>query len=487
MMLIFVLIPVIMIFSFMISFNMSNTITKEYDHSMKINITLSELSIELSKSANSFDMYIRNRNDEYLAQFHESQKKILKIFTLIEPDIKRDKDSGIYFRNLSNMFEYQQNLTNEILLQDRLSIETYQKLNELKTLSHYMNSHSQMLTTTYLDYSSTQYSSLLGDYKIIEQNIYILTIFFSILSIIFAVALSNDLLIVIEGLSKSAHKLSKGYWEVPDIKENQYSELNVMAQAFNNMKNNIKFYIEELSQKAEMEINLNKEKLVHIEKDKLLKEAQLKVLQMQMDPHFLFNTLNTIARIAMFENADNTVKLIESTAKILRYSLNAMSKLVSLEEELSTLKAYIFIQETRFQEQISFNLDIDTELDDIMIPPMTLQPLVENAIIHGLKDKEEGGQIEVIISRREDHIHIQVNDNGQGIGPETIKHIFEEKIQKKKGHTTGLGLSNVSKRLQLHFNNNNPVKVFSTIGIGTQVVICIPLKGGQKIAEAYDC
>lgn len=475
-----------MMISFMISFSMKNTITKEYDRSMKTNIELSQLAIEINKSMNSFDQYIRNREIEHINNYRDSEKYIEAILKTIKDEVRKDKDSGVFLRNLENMFEYQQQLTGEILVEGGLNIYSYRKLNELRTLSGYMNNHAQMLITSYLDYSKEDYSTILQRYKEIERSIAVTILFFSFVSFGFAVLLSNDIMERITKLAASAEQLAKGNWQVEDVKENKYKEFNMMAHAFNHMKDNIRYFIEELSFKSEVEINLNKEKLINLEKDKLLRESQLMALQTQMDPHFLFNTLNIISRTAMFEEANNTVKLIQATAKILRYNLSYKKKLVKLEEEISTLKAYAFIQETRFQDQITFEFNIGENIDDIAIPPMTLQPIVENAIIHGLQDQEEG-KIEIFITRREGHVKIKIKDNGKGISQEKLQRIFEENSnEKKKGHTTGLGLGNVKKRLELHFGVENLIFVDSKVGQGTIIDIFIPLKDGESYATVDD-
>lgn len=483
---IFLLINVIMIVSFIISFSMKNTITKEYDRSMKTNIELSQLAIEINKSMNSFDQFIRSREAEHIDNYKKSEEQIEAIVTSIKDEVKKDKDSGIFLRNLENMFEYQQQLAREIIVEGGLNIYSYRMLNELRTLSGYMNNHAQMLITSYLDYSNEDYSNLLQRYKDIERSIAVTILFFSFVSFLFAIFLSNDILERITNLAASAEQLAKGNWEVEDVKENQYKEFNMMAQAFNHMKNNIKYFIEELRLKSEVEISLNKEKLINLEKDKLLKESQLMALQTQMDPHFLFNTLNIISRTAMFEDANNTVKLIQATAKILRYNLNHKQKLVKLEEEISTLKAYAFIQETRFQDQIAFEFNIEGSIDDITIPPMTLQPIVENAIIHGLQDQEEG-RIELLISRKDEYVTIRIKDNGKGISKEKLQQIFDEENESNtKGHTTGLGVGNVKKRLELHFDTENLIDIHSEVGQGTTVDILIPLKDGESGATITD-
>ena len=265
--------------------------------------------------------------------------------------------------------------------------KSYDKLTELKTLFTYINKHSKSLVVSYLNYSNLEYSTTMVKYKNTEIKIYTALIFILLVSFIFTMLVSRDLNNTMGKLRKYAELLSDAKWEIPDLKDQKYDELNSLAKAFDKMKHSIREFIEELNEKAEIENNYHIEQLKSAEKDKLIKETQLSALQSQMDPHFLFNTLNTISRVAMFEYADETVKLIEATSKILRYNLDCKDKMVKLKEEIRMTKAYVIIQETRFQDQMSFSFDIDKNLDYVKVPPMLIQPIVENAIIHGLKGK----------------------------------------------------------------------------------------------------
>ncbi|GAB6086325.1 sensor histidine kinase [Alkaliphilus crotonatoxidans] len=481
--LIFILIPLLMLVGFYITFSMSNTITKEYNQTIQTSIALSQLSMEINQVNSLIENYVQSKDEEVLEVYRTAETHIDDILNNIRADIAKDATSSIFYRNLENMVEYQQRLVTEILQYNTFNLELYQQLGELRTLTMYMGNHSQLLTTNYLSFTDQAYGELVNDYKRIENNVYTVIFIFIMMSFLFAWAFSNDILKHINSLSKLSEKLSKGQWEVEDMKESQYVELNNMTIAFNNMKNNIRYYIEEMARKVELERSLNQERLNSLEKDRLLKESQLLALQNQMNPHFLFNTLNIIGRIALFERARDTVRLIEATAKILRYNLYHGKERVPLAEEVEILKSYVFIQQVRFQDQMSFTLSVEPGLDHIEIPPMTLQPIVENAIIHGLKDKETGGQVSVSISSGDNTLYIKISDNGVGMGGQQLKDIFrEQSIHQGKGDTTGLGLANVKRRLELHFGQENLIQIQSKIAQGTLVTITIPLKAGEENA-----
>ena len=133
------------------------------------------------------------------------------------------------------------------------------------------------------------------------------------------------------------------------------------------------------------------------------------------------------------------------------------------------IKAYVTIQETRFQDQMSFNFDIDNTLESINIPTMIIQPIVENAIIHGLNEKDKGGIISISVKRQDEFVAISIKDNGKGIEEQKIYSILNnEKSTEEKSDTTGLGVSNVKQRLELYFNRNNLMIIIIEIGQGTR-------------------
>lgn len=476
----FIAIIVLICTGFAFSIYVREFITQRYDRYMNVNMNLSRLSVELSNSWSHFDMYMKTKNKDYFNQYITSNKRAQEIMSQIRPYIEKNKDSSVYLRNLNNMFNYYQAGSYNLTIEEKLDEKSYEKLIELKTQAVYMNKHAGLLTVSYLNYSNDEYSITSERYQNTEIKVYIILIIIIFISFVLSMLVSKDLSNTIGKLRNYAELLSDAKWEIADIKEQKYDELNSLAKTFNKMKNSIRRYIDELNEKAEIESNYHKEKLKSAEKDKLIKETHLLALQSQINPHFLFNTLNTVSRMAMFENADNTMRLIAATSKILRYNLDYKDKLVKLKEELDMIKAYVTIQETRFQDQMSFELNVDHALEAVKIPPMIVQPIVENAIIHGLHEIDKGGIIIISVSKQDQFAAISIKDNGKGMEEEKIIRILNnEKPTAGKSDTTGLGVSNVKHRLELYFNRNDLMNIVSEKGKGTEVTIFIPVEGGD--------
>lgn len=209
--------------------------------------------------------------------------------------------------------------------------------------------------------------------------------------------------------------------------------------------------------------------------ENLLRAAELKTLQSQVNPHFLFNTLNTIARMALLEGANQTQEVVYALSDLLRNNLCDVDKMRELEEEIKSIEDYLVIQKKRFGDRIQAVIDIQPEIMHASIPPLTLQPLVENSIIHGLEGKSDGGCIYIKGHREDDKVFIEVSDTGVGLSQERINGIFQkEKRTVTKGQTTGLGILNVHKRIQHFFGEEFGLKMESTPGKGTTVSIQLP-------------
>jgi len=224
---------------------------------------------------------------------------------------------------------------------------------------------------------------------------------------------------------------------------------------------------------------LAQEKLLMESKEKLLLEEKarqmnLKTLLAQIHPHFVFNTLNSIARMALVEDAHQTEELIYKLSDLLRYNLKNADYFSKIRDDISNIERYLFIQCLRFKDRISYAINIDESIMDYRIPPMILQPFVENCMIHGLETKKEGGKIEIVgrlLSNKE--IEIKITDNGKGINPEVLNLIRQ--MDGTSNLRTGIGLINTYERMKHYFSDRCGLTIESTLDVGTCVSIRIPV------------
>lgn len=298
----------------------------------------------------------------------------------------------------------------------------------------------------------------------------------TLLAIVFAWSFAHSVTDPLLAFSRAAGRIAGGDLEGPAVPSGFGVELEVLGGAFNHMQENLRQYVAELKGKAELERRLRAEEMVNLQNQTLLREAELRMLQSQVHPHFLFNTLNMIARTALIEGADRTRSLMETTADLLRYNLRQLDRPVTLADEVDQVQRYMAIQQERFRERIRFCQELDESLLWRPIPCLTLQPLVENALIHGIGAREEGGTVELTIQRTEGGLQIQVADDGVGINPERLAelNLGGRDASGAAGHTTGLGLHSVKRRLELFFGDGVGFMITARSGGGSVVVMDLP-------------
>lgn len=217
------------------------------------------------------------------------------------------------------------------------------------------------------------------------------------------------------------------------------------------------------------------------------KQTELTALQSQINPHFLYNTLECIRGQALMDDNADIARMVEALAAFFRYSISRKGNLVTLRDELANIDNYMLIQKYRFNNRFSMEVIIDEDDEmayDFLIPRLIIQPVVENSIFHGLEEKLEGGKVIIEIIVTEKNLLITISDNGKGMDPDTLKKL-NEKIcsreirlddgRKTDQRNTGIALPNIHKRIQLLFGEEYGVNVYSTVGQGTDVEITIPV------------
>ncbi len=205
-----------------------------------------------------------------------------------------------------------------------------------------------------------------------------------------------------------------------------------------------------------------------------LREAELKLLQMQINPHFLYNTLDTIVWLAEGGNQKDVVSMVGSLSDFFRTSLSQGYDIIRIKDELVHARSYLEIQQVRYQDILTYEICVPDQLDHYLIPKITIQPLIENALYHGIKNKRGVGKITVSGQMEETYFVIEVRDNGIGMSEERL-HLVKEKIQKRTIEESDVyGLYNVNERIVLRFGEMYGIKIESNYLEGTIVQILLP-------------
>lgn len=240
-------------------------------------------------------------------------------------------------------------------------------------------------------------------------------------------------------------------------------------------------YIAEASLRNRMQAELHQERMklmaqqqVQLNTEKLLSQAEFKALQSQINPHFLFNTLNAISQLAILEGSSQTADAIFSLSALLRRSLKKNDTLPPLKEEVDNISEYLNIKKLLYRDRIRYVCDVDPDCLSLRVPLFTLQPLVENALLHGLEPKEEGGTLTLSIHREGGYVLVRVEDDGVGCSPELMETVRQSPPDHSRSDLTGIGMGNVTKRLINHFGPAFHWTIDGALGEGTRIVLYLP-------------
>ena len=207
-------------------------------------------------------------------------------------------------------------------------------------------------------------------------------------------------------------------------------------------------------------------------KTQLLAQAEIKRLQAQIEPHFLFNSLNTITSFCR-TNPGKARELLIDLSSYLRKSLKNHKDFVTVADELQQIKSYLAIEKARFEERINVSIDMKPGCEEWPIPPLIIQPLVENAVKHGISAKEEGGSVSVVISKHNEELHIIVQDDGIGMDKKQSKNIFRK--SSINNNSSGIGLQNINKRMEQIYGPQYKLVMNSKQDSGTTVKLMVPM------------
>ncbi len=290
-------------------------------------------------------------------------------------------------------------------------------------------------------------------------------------------AMSKTLVEPIDKLVEASKKIANNDIYIDDVVVDNKDEMGDLVNAFNKMKFATAVYITTLEDNREMLEKLHAEELKKADAENRLMRMRYEVLRNQINPHFLFNTLTVISGMAMLEEAATTDRMIKALSSLLRYILRTEDNEISLEQELSVIKDYMYLQEMRFGDRIKCEIDCEEQLYKANVPTFVIQPIIENSIIHGLAKKEEGGYIRIHVfldEKDEEKIRLCVNvsDTGVGMDRDKLEKIRKEMTDGGMGRTA-IGISNIYNRLKLLYEDAT-LEIDSVEGEGTITRFAIP-------------
>ncbi|MEH7386027.1 sensor histidine kinase [Bacillus sp. JJ1521] len=395
---------------------------------------------------------------------------------IIKVDIKQElieeivdnanSKSHIFVLDSSNQFIYP-NKENKII--ELSFLEELEGVTVKNYTSIPINGKDYMMVYNESSYSGvktimlTPRSVVFSEVNQLRKMIIVVVIIGIFISLLLGFVLSKPLVQSLHKLRKAMDKVQKGNLsQRVEIESND--EIGQLGNGFNHMISEIDRLVSEVYKTGLRE-----------------KEAEIRALQSQMNPHFLYNTLESINMLAITKGNLDVSDMVSSLGRLLRYTIDNSSKVVSLKEELQFIQSYISIQKVRMGEKLHYFEEMDPSLYDALLPKLVLQPLVENAIVHGLSSN--GGSIFIKVNRNGNHITIKVEDNGNGITKvrlEELNRLIENQQHTSSEKHSGIALSNVHERLQLLYGKQYGIQIESGEKEGFSVILTFPI---QRMGE----
>ena len=276
--------------------------------------------------------------------------------------------------------------------------------------------------------------------------------------------ISSEITKPLRRLRDSMSLVEKGDFEQASVEITAENEIGSLSKSFNAMTQKIHALMEQ-----------------NIYEQKQKRKSEMKALQAQINPHFLYNTLDSIIWMSEAGENDQVVLMTSALAKLLRQSISNDREQITVAEEIDYVRSYLTIQKMRYKDKLEYTIDVEERILDVRIIKFVLQPLVENAIYHGLKYKETKGNLDIRGYRRGNRVCLVVADDGAGMEESELEHILEKKEKKTKSN--GVGVYNVQKRLQLYYGPEYGISYISRKGEGTVATVTIPLDGGKSNEE----
>lgn len=458
-----------------------NKTIKRMDTVYSSNVNLTELSDSLKTVQEDLYAYLSVKSSDSLENYYRSEQNYLTLLNKLSDQISSNP-SKLLERNIKSMSETYVRFTGDAVTAKRSrNVEKYKELyDQSQQLYGYINSYINELNNQQFRNNSSSYQTLREMLEYLEISSLVLMSIMMGLGAMMLFGITKGMIEPLTNLAETANLVGQGNFNVKMPRTDALDEVGIVTRAFNTMVESLEEYIIRTKESMEKEQQMMEKELLM---KNHLKEAQLKYLQSQINPHFLFNSLNAGAQLAMMEDAEKTCIFVEKMADFFRYNVKKGLEDASLEEELTAVDNYIYILNVRFAGDIHFTKAVDESLMDCRIPSMILQPIVENAVNHGIRNIDWEGKILLEITGAENQILIRIKDNGKGMSQERIREVLSGNSgeAEEQSDSTGVGMNNVISRLELYYDQKNLVEINSQgVNMGTEIILRLPRTGGKK-------
>ena len=438
-----------------------------------------DYQVSMEEEAKAFKNYVRDRSEDNRVLFETACQETKRSVLALPFDYDRVGSERYSITwSIRNGYENYGSLRDLFIAgKDEKGFSITQYINELYRIyrmQDYLSDYGKRLVQSTLREGSDAYHARVPILYRFPVAILILAVFSISGTFYVSRMMHRDMVVPVVRLACISRLIANNDFSNEDVEVENQDEIGELVQAFNKMKHATSQYITTLKEKNEMADLLHKEEIEKMEIEKRLDATKLELLKNQINPHFLFNTLNMISCMAKLEDADTTERMIESLGNLFRYNLKTPESEVLLKKEIQVVSDYMYLQQMRFGSRLHYDIQCQVDSGRIMIPTFTLQPLVENAVVHGISKKESGGSIRIRIWEKNQKIILSVADTGVGMSEESL----EELREALAAHSTarvGIGAGNIYQRIHRMYDGGE-FQIYSREGRGTAVVLSIPVR-----------
>ena len=475
-----VIMVLVFVLNIYLSYNQSKAV-RQIDSVYNNNIQLNNLSNTLERMQSALYQYLNTKSTDQLESFYSCEQDYNNMIQQLNHQTV-DDDNKLMEKNIYNMsLTYLERADSTIEAKRGRNVSKYNDdYGEAKKLYDYIQSCINSLNTSVFLESSNNYSLLRTSLTYLTGISMFLLLAALMIAFAWILVMTRNITKPLIQLADVANEIARGNMEVDFPIVETGDEITTVAKACNKMIDSIRVYIQKTKENYERESKLIENELIMKNE---LKEAQLKYLQAQINPHFLFNSLNAGAQLAMMEGAEKACLFIENMADFFRYNVRKIDKDTTLREELKLVDNYVYILNVRFSGDIHYRKKIDERLLDTLMPSMIIQPLIENAVNHGIRELDTEGYIELTVYNYNENVCMTVADNGVGIEPEIAEKILrgESAHSNSERDSAGIGMDNVINRLRRYYNMEHVMDIRRRESGGTEVILYLQkARGGNK-------
>ncbi|MBE5827026.1 MAG: HAMP domain-containing protein [Butyrivibrio sp.] len=460
-----------------------NSMSEDMEMVYQDNRSLNELSEAMTRVQDSMTAYLSAKTSESLEEYYRDAQYFSDLSLNLDDSVT-DLAYNRMERNIRHMSQnYLEEVAQTIETKRGRNVEKYRSFYESSTrLYEDIDDYITSLNLELFVINSENYLTLSRAFRRFEViGVGVMTLVM-IGNVILVTGFVTTVIMPLKRLANSANEVSEGNFDATIPPALYHDEVGIVINAFSKMVVSIKDYIEKLKESMENERYMQEKELLM---EAHLKDAQLKYLQAQINPHFLFNTLNAGAQLAMMEGADRTYEYVQTVADFFRYNVQSQKRDVTIRDEVTLVDNYIRILNVRFSGDIGYEKQVDERLLDHIMPSMILQPIVENAVNHGIREMAGEGKIMLRVYREDDNVCISIRDNGKGISSKTIDQLLSGSFShiEDSYDNNGIGMDNVISRIRIFAEAEDAIDIISFgENKGCEVIIRLPF-GGEECTE----